>query len=558
MASQVIVIGGGLSGLSACHTILEHGGRVCLLDKMAFCGGNSTKATSGINGALTKTQVAHSIPDSPQIFEEDIMKSACGKDHTTPPAHTEPLAKVLAHESGPAVDWLQDAFGLDLSLVSRLGGHSQPRTHRGKEKFPGFTITYGLLEKLEAIEAETKGEMARIVNKATATKLLQDTPGGNVFGVEYIKDGKTLQEFGPVVIATGGFAADFASDSILNEVRPDLAHLPTTNGEHCSGDGIKMARAIGADTVDMESVQVHPTGLVHPDEPDAKVKFLAAEALRGCGGVLIDANGHRFCDELGRRDYVSGEMWKNKGPFRLVLNGAASKEILWHCKHYVGRGVMKFFPHGNDLAAEMKINPKVLSDTFQKYNKCAAEKKCPYGKKFFHNAPFELNDEFHVAQVTPVLHYTMGGLAINAHGEVLGKEGVIPGLYAAGEVMGGVHGRNRLGGNSLLDCVVYGRVCGAQAARHLLRTAINHIRDPKTAAANRVGVLNGHFNPGLKIAVEPSALGGFTMNVEFGGAGGAQAVEAPVAAAAPAAPAPVAAAPAPAPAAAAASLTAAE
>ncbi|KAK3287827.1 hypothetical protein CYMTET_4679 [Cymbomonas tetramitiformis] len=102
------------------------------------------------------------------------------------------------------------------------------------------------------------------------------------------------------------------------------------------------------------------------------------------------------------------------------------------------------------------------------------------------------------------------------------------------------------------------RNCGAQAARHLLRTAINHIRDPKTAAANRVGVLNGHFNPGLKIAVEPSALGGFTMNVEFGGAGGAQAVEAPVAAAAPAAPAPVAAAPAPAPAAAAASLTAAE
>ena len=86
-----------------------------------------------------------------------------------------------------------------------------------------------------------------------------------------------------VIIATGGFAADFATDSILAKVRPDLMALPTTNGEHCTGDGIKMALAIGAGTVDMESVQVHPTGLVHPDEPDAKVKFLAAEALRVSG-----------------------------------------------------------------------------------------------------------------------------------------------------------------------------------------------------------------------------------------------------------------------------------
>ena len=114
-----------------------------------------------------------------------------------------------------------------------------------------------------------------------------------------------------------------------------------------------MAEEMNGGTVDMESVQVHPTGLVHPNEPDAKVKFLAAEALRGVGGILLDANGQRFANELGTRDYVTGEMNKGHGPFRLILNSKASKEIEWHCKHYKGRGVMKSFANGRDLASEM-------------------------------------------------------------------------------------------------------------------------------------------------------------------------------------------------------------
>jgi len=181
--NQVIVIGGGLAGLSAAHTVLERGGSVVLLDKMAFLGGNSTKATSGINGALTKTQIALNIADSPDIFEADCVKSASGIHHTDPPTHTAPLVKVLAQESGPAVDWLTSpAFNLDLSLVSRLGGHSMPRTHRGKEKFPGFTITYALIEKLEKIEQESNGQLARIISKAEVFKLING-PGGHVIGV---------------------------------------------------------------------------------------------------------------------------------------------------------------------------------------------------------------------------------------------------------------------------------------------------------------------------------------------------------------------------------------
>jgi succinate dehydrogenase/fumarate reductase flavoprotein subunit len=117
----VIVIGGGLSGLSAAHTVLERGGRVLLLDKNSFLGGNSTKATSGINAALTRTQIAQHIPDSVEQFEEDTALAATsGKSK-----QIHPLGKVLVGESAPAVEWLIDSFGLDLSILGRLGGTLQ-------------------------------------------------------------------------------------------------------------------------------------------------------------------------------------------------------------------------------------------------------------------------------------------------------------------------------------------------------------------------------------------------------------------------------------------------
>merc|ERR1712144_201700 len=226
-----------------------------------------------------------------------------------------------------------------------------------------MTITYALMEALEEIADDS--DRAKIMLKSKVTKLLKDA-SGTVCGVEGVTDaGKTFQEHGPVIICTGGFGADFAEDSLLVKHRPDLAHLPTTNGDHCTGDGLKMSMAIGADTVDLEWIQVHPTGLVHPEEPDAKVKFLAAEALRGVGGILLDAEGNRFCNELGRRDYVTGMMWKNKGVqfgnttgFMMVLNTKASKEFNWHCKHYMSRGLMKFYNNLHELAAEYKFDIK--------------------------------------------------------------------------------------------------------------------------------------------------------------------------------------------------------
>jgi flavocytochrome c len=480
----VIVVGGGLAGVSACNTVVENGGKTVLIDKSSFCGGNSTKATSGINGAATKTQKAKGIEDSSELFIKDTLKGGAKKPE---------IAKVLCANSGADVEWLMDAFNLDLSLVARLGGHSAPRTHRGAERFPGMTITYALIQMVEKVAEMT--DKARIITKAKATKLLTGPGNKTCLGLEYEKGGLKFQEHGPVILCTGGFGADFTSDSLLAKYRPDLLHLPTTNGEHCTGDGIKMGEAIGAKTIDLEWVQVHPTGLVKPDDADAKIKFLAAEALRGVGGLILNKDGKRFANELGRRDYVTGEMWKNKPPFRLCLNKAASDEIIWHCKHYTGRGVMKFYENGEALAKDMGVPLSVLEDTHKAHFEAAKKtEKDPdggsypaypsgkswdeasgttgSGKKFYHNiipGTSVKTEPFYVAIITPVIHYCMGGLEIDADGAVIGKDGSpIKGLYCAGEVAGGVHGNNRLGGNSLLDCVVFGRVTGQAATKYIL------------------------------------------------------------------------------------------
>jgi flavocytochrome c len=537
-SKQAVVVGGGLAGMSAANTVLENGGAVVLLDKSAFCGGNSTKATSGINGAETKTQRAKGIPDTIALFTSDTIKGGAKKPE---------LAMVLCGNSGADVDWLVEKFNLDLSLVARLGGHSQPRTHRGAERFPGMTITYALIQMLEKI-SEKNPDKARIVTKARAKKLLMNNNA--CVGLVYEKGGQDFQEHGPVIFASGGFGADFAQDSLLAQYRPDLLHLPTTNGEHCTGDAIKMGNAVGAKTIDLEWVQVHPTGLVKPDDPDAKIKFLAAEALRGVGGIVLNAAGKRFANELGRRDYVTGEMWKNTPPFRLCLNKAASDEIIWHCKHYTGRGVMKSYANGKALADDMGVSLDVLVKTHEEHYQAAkktekdpdggsfpaypsgkswdeASGKTGSGKKFYHNiidGSKVAAEPFYVAIITPVIHYCMGGLEVDVNSACIGANGkAIPGLYAAGEVAGGVHGNNRLGGNSLLDCVVFGRVAGAHCANYMLGDVV---------PTDLVSLSGG----GLSGTVESSKLaggsyedkmntagGGGTKTVTAGGGGGTKA-----------------------------------
>ncbi|KKZ63259.1 hypothetical protein EMCG_02379 [[Emmonsia] crescens] len=512
MPPRVIVVGGGLSGLSAAHTVYLNGGNVLLLDKQNFFGGNSTKATSGINGALTRTQTDLGIADSVKQFYEDTLKSA--RDKARPE-----LIKVLTYNSASAIHWLQEIFNLDLTLVSRLGGHSFPRTHRGHDaKFPGMAITYALMQRLEEL-TESEPNRVQVLKKARVTAVNKE--GNNITGVTYEYNGETHTADGVVVLATGGYAADFTEDSLLKKWRPDTFNLSSTNGVHATGDGQKMLMAIGANGIDMDKVQVHPTGLIDPKDPDSKWKFLAAEALRGEGGLLLNADGQRFADELGHRDYVSGEMWKQKEngkwPIRLILNSKASNVLDFHTRHYAGRGLMKKMT-GKELAKEIGCGEAALKKTFDDYNQIADGKKPdPYGKKFFHNGPVNVDDTFYVALMQPVLHFTMGGIEINDKAQVLNSEKKpFEGLFACGELAGGVHGANRLGGSSLLGCVVYGRVAGDSASQYLFQHLLSN---PSATASSRLNQISLHIDPSQpgKVSIEwttPSGGSGSSTSVQ--------------------------------------------
>jgi succinate dehydrogenase/fumarate reductase flavoprotein subunit len=264
-----------------------------------------------------------------------------------------------------------------------------------------------------------------------------------------------------------------------------------------TGDGHKLAFRLGAQGVDMANVQIHPTGFVDPKDPTASTKTLAAEILRGAGGLLLTRDGRRFVDELGTRDYVSGRMLAeakaeaNAGglpdgegvsfDFILLLNDAGAREADKHVPLYTQKGLLREFDSIEDLAkwlddevgakdvrgsvgkGESIDTAATVRTTLAGYDETAGlgGPDPATNKTFFHNAPFSGSNKFYAGRVTPVVHYTMGGVRVDHLGRVVAESGdVIEGLYAAGELIGGVHGRNRLGGNALTECAVFGRIVG--------------------------------------------------------------------------------------------------
>jgi len=226
-----------------------------------------------------------------------------------------------------------------------------------------------------------------------------------------------------------------------------------------------VAQKIGAKLVDMECIQVHPTGFVDPAKPNEHEKTLAAEALRAAGGLILNEKGRRFVNELGHRDDVTAAEKSQKGLIRLVLNPASVKEVTPHVNMYKNFfKVLKTYKNAHELASEMKIPVENIIDTFETYNEAARKGWCPSGKDRFPAVPYKANEELTVGLIVPVLHYVMGGILINEYGQVINEnDKVIAGLYACGETTGGIHGRNRLAGNSLVDCVVYGRISARSA-----------------------------------------------------------------------------------------------
>lgn len=444
----VVIVGTGLAGLTSCYKLLERKIPVILIDKLDKIGGNSIKASSGINGILSSTQEKNGIFDNFEGFLQDTKKS--GGD-----IGDLELQKKLVKDSTEAIRWLQQDIGVPLDLVNRLGGHSQRRTHRSTNIPPGFEIISKLKAKLEKYEGlklllnNPVVDIDVVDNKIIGLKVL-DLNNKNE---NYIKTNQ-------LIMATGGFGY---SEELIKKYKPELLGLPTTNGAQTLGEGQILLDKIGADLIDMDQIQVHPTGFINPKDPTSRWKFLAAESLRGIGGILLNTDKYeRFVNELTTRDRVSEAILKQKdSKALLVLNEDMYQDFKFQLDFYIKQGLVQ----KTTLGEYFGDSSKRVVHLIQRYSEPLV--KDSFEREFkAHVFPGASEDTVvFIAEITPVVHFTMGGVKINGDGEVLDKSGrVIEGLFAVGEVSGGVHGCNRLGGNSLLECVVFGSAAARRVA----------------------------------------------------------------------------------------------
>lgn len=439
--TDVVVVGGGGAGLTAAISAKEKGVNVILVEKMAMLGGNTNYATAGINAANSKLQQKLGIEDSSELFYQDTLKG--GKNKNNPE-----LLKTMTDRSGDIITWLVDR-GADLTEVTYTGGQSVKRIHRptgGKAVGPMIVETLGNVAEKEGIDIRLESSVKEI---------LKD--GDKVVGVKVEHKGEVYTIHAKaVVMATGGFGAN---SKMVAKYKPELKDFGSTNSPAITGEGIAMVESVGGTLVDMTEIQTHPT-VVHHNTA------MITEAVRGEGAILVNRKGERFINELETRDVVSKAELAQDGKSAFLVFDESIREKLGAINNYIKKGYAISGNSLDELAEKIGVDKKNLNATMNKYNEYVkAGKDTEFNKNIL---PRELGKApFYAIEVSPAVHHTMGGVSINSSAEVLTADGkVIKGLYAAGEITGGVHGANRIGGNAMTDITVFGNIAGNNAAEY--------------------------------------------------------------------------------------------
>ena len=487
--ADIVIVGAGGAGMTAAITAAEEGKSVVILESQSMVGGNSVRATGGMNAGKTVYQDENEFGEAAGV--EKTLKSAAEKyaDNETITAlaktvseqwaeyqanptgyfdsvelmeldtmvggkgiNDPELVETLCSNSADAIDWL-DEHGITLHNVASFGGASVKRIHRPVDA-DGKTISVGSY-MIPLLQENCEKAGVQILLNTTANEILTDANGAAVGVKATGASGETVTvNAKAVVLTTGGFGANL---DMVTEYKPELKGFMTTNAAGAQGQGIEMATAIGAGTVDMDQIQIHPT-------VEANTAALITEGLRGDGAVLINAEGKRFIDEVGTRDVVSAAEIAQTGSYSWLVVDQAMVDASSVIQGYIKKGYTVTGETYEELAKAMGVDEAAFAETMNTWNGYVDAKNDPdFGRTSFANkldtAPY------YAIKVTAGVHHTMGGLTINTNTEVLKEDGsVIPGLFAAGEVTGGVHGANRLGGNAVADFTVFGRIAGKAAS----------------------------------------------------------------------------------------------
>ncbi len=487
---DVVVIGAGGAGMTAAITATDAGKNVILLESTAFPGGNSVRSTGGMNAGPTEWRNQNEFKeaagveatlkkvanypdnariqelgkivaeqweayqaapegyfDTSELFQLDTMIGGGGKND---PA----LVQKLVESSPDAIAWL-DSLNPEIILhnVAAFGGASVKRIHRPVDE-NGKVISVGAYV-VPLLQQNLENRGIKLMTDTPAVEILMDN--GQAVGVKAEgPDANYTINAKAVVIASGGFGAN---NDMIKAVRPELDGFITTNAPGIQGQGIQMAQAVGADTVDMAEIQLHPT--VHVEGTSAN---LITEGLRGDGAILVNQEGKRFFDEVSTRDKVSAAEFEQTGGYAWLIVDSRMSDASNVIQGYINKGFAEKGETWEELAGAIGAPADVLAETMAAWNACVeAKEDKEFGRVSFAN-PLD-QAPFYAIKVQPGVHHTMGGIKINDNAEVIGTDGaVIPGLFAAGETTGGVHGNNRLGGNAVADFTIFGRIAGQSAA----------------------------------------------------------------------------------------------
>jgi len=493
VTTDLVIIGAGGAGMSAALQAIDSGVEsVIVVEKGGSTGGNTSRATGGMNAAKTVAQDENAWKDATTTAVEATIAKAKAADYAekiadliakveeqfeaykaNPTGYFDSvelfaldtmvggyginnldLVMTMANNSAEAIDWLATK-NADLVSVGSFGGASVMRIHRALTAEGKTTPVGAYLVKVLTAEVEAVEKIDLRLN-TTATELV--VTDGKVTGVKVSSEnGDYTINAKAVILASGGFGADLER---VAAYQPGLAGFVTTNALTVTGDGIDMAVAIGAATVDMEQIQIHPSVYT-------ETAALITEGIRGDGAILVNQAGKRFVNELETRDVVSAAELAQEGGYAWTIVDQKMMDASATYNGYYTKGFALKGESVAELAAAMGTDAAVLEETMNTWNAAvAAQNDAEFGRLSFAN-PLD-TAPFYAVKVAPGIHHCMGGLAINTAAEVLTEAGeAIPGLFAAGEVTGGVHGGNRLGGNAVCDIVVYGRIAAQNAAAYI-------------------------------------------------------------------------------------------
>ncbi|QQO09414.1 flavocytochrome c [Breznakiella homolactica] len=448
---DVVVVGAGGAGLAAAVEAAQAGSKVALLEKTMFPGGNTLVSGGGLNVPGSALQIRQGVKDTPEKFEEDTYLSGDSRANRD-------LVRVMAFNALDASNWLIETIHVEFmpDRLQQFGGHSVPRALVSKGNKGD-----DLINKLK-LRADELG--VDFFPETRATDLVKS--GNAVTGVTAENNGKTVtfNAGNGVVIATGGFGANLEMRKKYNPEYDEK--YATTCTAASTGDGMVMAEKAGARLIDMELIQVYPTC-----SPVTGIISYVANS-RFDGAILVNQEGNRFVDEMGRRDVISQGIVSQTGSVAYLIWGkeieSVGNMVSIHTKEYETMekdGVIYKANSIEDAARHYGIDPQALIATVSRFNGFAANGRDPDFSKGGNLISIK-EGPFYIQKTTPSTHHTMGGIEINAKAQVLDTGGrPIQNLYAAGEVTGGIHGTNRLGGNAITDIIVFGRIAGQNVVK---------------------------------------------------------------------------------------------